>query len=310
MRYFVWPLLLIWGFYFAKGNQEYNPKDRLIVETLIRLNRLDLSENEKWHSAVQRYTRAQRGKDEYLDLVDKFNLRDEVPKIVEDLFNKPKGNYASMSVQIIFKFNEQSKLENSLNQRNNEQLEEIIKLVGFITSEEAKEFVSRFELRRKKSSNLSTQPGIKKINIEDVASLVKQVGIIKNGEVVYNQFCAICHKAGSIGMDFGPNLTEIGSKLPKSELYLAVLKPNDGISFDYEGWTVFTKDGLVFNGILSESDNEFTIRMIGGVVQIIEKKRVLKKEKMNISLMPMGLHLGMTRQQLINLVEFLTSLKS
>ena len=105
------------------------------------------------------------------------------------------------------------------------------------------------------------------------------MGIIKEGEVVYNQFCAICHKAGSVGMDFGPNLTEIGSKLPKSELYLAVLKPNDGISFDYEGWTVFTKDGLVFNGILNESDNEFTIRMIGGVVQIIEKKRVLKKEK-------------------------------
>ena len=307
MRYFVCPLLLIFGFYFAKGNQEYNPKDRLIVETLIRLNRLDLSENEKWHSAVQRYAYSQRGNYEYLDLVEKFNLRTEVPKIIEDLLKKPVGKYASRSIQIIFKFNDQSKLEISLKNGSAQQIEEIIKLVGFIPNKDAREFVSKFNTKAKQ---VNQQEAFEKVDIEDIPTLVNQEGSIKDGKLVYEQFCAVCHMAGSVGMDFGPRLTEISNKLPRSELYLAILRPNAGISFDYEGWTVYTKEGLIFNGILNESDNEFTIRMLGGVTQIITKDRILKKEKLGVSLMPKGLHLVMTKQELVNLIEFLSSLKS
>ena len=107
MRYFVWPLLIILWSNLAKGKQEFDPKDRLIVETLTRLSRFDLSKNEKWHSAVQRYAYAQRGTEEYLDLVEKFNLRGAVPQIIEDLLQKPEGKYAYRSIQIIFKFNDQ-----------------------------------------------------------------------------------------------------------------------------------------------------------------------------------------------------------
>ena len=43
-----------------------------------------------------------------------------------------------------------------------------------------------------------------------------------------HEVCFACHKAGNIGIDYGPALTEIGSKLPKSELYLAIIDPNAG----------------------------------------------------------------------------------
>ena len=307
MRYFVWLLLIIFWSNLAKGKQEFDPKDRLIVETLRRLNRFDLSKNEKWHSAVQRYAYSQRGNHEYLDLVEKFNLRAEVPQIIEDLLKKPVGKYASRSIQIIFKFNDQSKLEISLKNGSAQQIEEIIKLVGFIPNKDAREFVSKFNTKAKQ---VNQQEAFEKVDIEDIPTLVNQVGSVNDGKLVYEQFCAVCHMAGSVGMDFGPRLTEISSKLPRSELYLAILKPNAGISFDYEGWTVYTKGGLVFNGILSESDNVLTIRMIGGVTQIIAKERILKKEKMGASLMPKGLHLGMTKQELVNLIEFLSTLKS
>lgn len=307
MRYVVCFLLITLYFNHAKGKQEFDPKDRLIVETLTRLNRFDLSENEKWDSAVQRYTYSQRGTDEYLDLVEKFNLRGEVPKIIEDLLKKPVGEYASRSIQIIFKFDDQSKLEIPLRNGSTQQIEEIVKLVGFIPSEEAREFVSKFNPKSKK---INRQDDFEKVDIEDIPTLVNQVGSIKDGKLVYEQFCAVCHKAGNVGIDFGPRLTEISNKLPRSELYLAILKPNAGISFDYEGWTVYTKEGSVLNGILSESENEFTIRMIGGLTQIINKERILKKEKMKASLMPESLHLGMSKQDLVNLIEFLFSLKS
>ena len=59
--------------------------------------------------------------------------------------------------------------------------------------------------------------------------------------------------SGETGIDFGPGLSEIGSKLPKAELYLAIVKPNAGVSFDYEGWTIRTRQGDVLAGIVSEA---------------------------------------------------------
>lgn len=97
--------------------------------------------------------------------------------------------------------------------------------------------------------------------------------------------------------------------MPKSELLLAIVKPNAGISFDYEGWTIETNQGSVLAGIVSESDEELTVRMAGGVSQKVKKTDVAKRTKMKASLMPEGLHLAISEKELIDLVEFLSGLK-
>ena len=61
---------------------------------------------------------------------------------------------------------------------------------------------------------------------------------------------------------------------------------------------------------MTESDEELTIRMVGGVTQKVKKSDVAKREKMKASLMPEGLHLAMSEKELVNLVEFLSSLKT
>ena len=139
--------------------------------------------------------------------------------------------------------------------------------------------------------------------------LAKRKGDPVSGKAVFQKLCFACHKAGDVGIDFGPGLSEIGSKLPKSELLLAIVKPNSGISFDYEGWVVETKQNGVLAGIVSESDEKLTVRMIGGVSQKVNKSDVLKREKMKLSLMPEGLHLAMSEEELVDLVEFLAGLK-
>mgnify|MGYP005690506283 FL=1 len=110
-------------------------------------------------------------------------------------------------------------------------------------------------------------------------------------------------------MDYGPGLSEIGDKLPKSELILSIVKPNDGISFDYEGWTIETRNGEVFTGVISEGVEDVIVRMVGGLSQRIKKADISKRSKMDMSLMPEGLHLAMTENELIDLVEFLSSLR-
>ncbi len=56
------------------------------------------------------------------------------------------------------------------------------------------------------------------------------------GKVIFMNTCSVCHVAGNEGKDFGPKLTEIGSKYAKDGLLDAIVHPSDVISFGYEGW--------------------------------------------------------------------------
>ena len=62
--------------------------------------------------------------------------------------------------------------------------------------------------------------------------------------------CVTCHKVGTTGYDFGPTLTEIGSKFPKEGLLDAIVHPSAGIGFGYEGWELKMKDGSSFRELL------------------------------------------------------------
>jgi putative heme-binding domain-containing protein len=110
--------------------------------------------------------------------------------------------------------------------------------------------------------------------------------------------------------DVGPALTEIGSKLPKEELYAAILDPSAGISFGYEAWLVTMKDGNVAFGIIeSETPEEISVKGPTGVVTKHAKGNVKSRAQQTISLMPPGLHLTVNEKDLVDLVEYLASLK-
>jgi len=146
-----------------------------------------------------------------------------------------------------------------------------------------------------------------------VAELAKRTGNIANGEKVFfreTTLCSRCHKVGNKGTDVGPALTEIGDKLPKSELYEAIIDPSSGISFGYEAWQVTMKDGNVAFGIIqSETGEEITVKGPAGAVTKHAKAKIKSRKQQPISLMPPGLHLLMKESDLVDLVEFLASLK-
>ena len=146
-----------------------------------------------------------------------------------------------------------------------------------------------------------------------VAELTKRRGNIIKGEKIYfrqTTLCANCHKVGDRGTEVGPALTEIGDKLPKSELYEAILDPSAGISFGYEAWQVAMKDGNIAFGIItSETPAEISVRGPTGVVTKHPKANVKSRTQQPISLMPPGLHLTMKVEELVDLIEYLASLK-
>ena len=120
----------------------------------------------------------------------------------------------------------------------------------------------------------------------------------------------MCHVAGSTGTDFGPALTEIGDKLPKAGLYHAILDPNAGISFGYEGWTIRTRDGQQLVGMIaSETDDEIVMRLVGGIQRRVPKSTIAERKRMDTSLMPHGLERTMNEADLVHLVEYLSTLR-
>jgi len=303
----LWLILLFAG---SLVGETVTPKDRLIVETLIRLNRFDVSGNEKWKGAVQRYARSQRGEEGYFELVEQFSVEAELPELLRLVEEDPTSALSAKSVQLIFRMGEQKKLSRLLSVSPKKKANAIITLIGFVKTPEAQKLLDEHKTLSAPATSVAKEAPALISTPDDIKALATRTGNVKQGKAVFQKFCFACHKAGDLGLDFGPGLSEIGSKLPKSELLLAIVKPNAGISFDYEGWTVETKQGSFLAGIVSESDEELTVRMVGGVSQKVKKADVAKRTKMKASLMPEGLHLAMSEMELVDLVEFLSSLRT
>lgn len=140
--------------------------------------------------------------------------------------------------------------------------------------------------------------------------LLAQSGNTENGMNVFRTNCAVCHQVGDMGMDFGPKLTEIGSKLSKEAQYLSILHPDAGISFGYEGYVIEMKDGSTLGGIIaSQTETDIDLKLPGGSSMAIKTADILKMSQMESSMMPSGLEKAMSTEELVDLVEYLMSLK-
>lgn len=146
-----------------------------------------------------------------------------------------------------------------------------------------------------------------------ISVLAKQTGNAANGSKVFRgptAGCANCHRVAGEGVEVGPDLSEIGTKLGKDALYESILDPSAGISFGYEAWQVTLASGdEAFGIIVSETADDLALKAATGIVTRYKKSDVTKREKMKLSIMPAGLQQGMTVEDIVDLVEYLSSLK-
>jgi putative heme-binding domain-containing protein len=145
-----------------------------------------------------------------------------------------------------------------------------------------------------------------------VAELVKRTGDANHGKQVFATIgtCAKCHKVRGEGKDVGPDLSEIGSKLSKDAFYVSILDPSAGISHNFETYTLLLADGTVQNGILvSQTDDEIQIKTAEAIVRKFPRDEVEDFKKSTVSLMPADLQKQLTAQNLVDVVEYLTTLK-
>jgi len=121
--------------------------------------------------------------------------------------------------------------------------------------------------------------------------------------------CVRCHKVKDKGGEVGPDLTGIGKRQDRRYLLESIVAPGRQIAKGFETLVVATVDGQVRSGVLKEETAE-TLRLISADGQpIVIPKEEVEEKKSGPSAMPDDLIKYLSKSELRDLVEYLSSLK-
>ena len=127
------------------------------------------------------------------------------------------------------------------------------------------------------------------------------------GRAHYDKACAQCHRFGSVGTDFGPDLTTLASRFKKRDVVEAILWPSRAVSDQYQSVEVTTTDKQTLFGLVAREDaDKIALQMTPAERPIeVAKARVASRKPSPVSLMPEGLVDDLSQTQLADLLAFL-----
>jgi len=145
-----------------------------------------------------------------------------------------------------------------------------------------------------------------------LADEVKANGDAAKGKAVFHaplSGCVACHKTGGQGGIVGPELDAVGRGVPVELLIEAVVWPNRQIKEGYVATTLTLKDGRKLQGYkVSEAGGELQLReLASGQTSRFTAAQIAEKQEAG-SLMPEGLIMNMTREELRDLVAYLAQM--
>ncbi|MCE9605768.1 MAG: HEAT repeat domain-containing protein [Planctomycetia bacterium] len=140
---------------------------------------------------------------------------------------------------------------------------------------------------------------------------VKTKGNAARGEALFHRkdlSCLKCHAIGGAGGRVGPDLVSIGASAQPDYLVDSMLQPNKAIKEGYHSLAIVTDDGRTLNGVkVRETDKDLILRNSEDV-EITVPLKSIEERAQGMSLMPVGLVDNLTRNELVDLVRYLTEL--
>lgn len=122
--------------------------------------------------------------------------------------------------------------------------------------------------------------------------------------------CANCHLVNGFGKQVGPDLSEIGDKLSREAMLVSILDPSAGISHNYENYICLLTNGQVITGVMiNRTDDAITLRTAEAIDRPIATDEIEELKKSEKSIMPDNLHQTVNSQGLVDLVEYMATLK-
>jgi len=145
----------------------------------------------------------------------------------------------------------------------------------------------------------------------EILAAVKTHGNPGRGETIYRRSqlqCINCHAIGTAGGLVGPNLISVGSSSQPDYVLESLWLPDARLKEGYNTLAILTDDGRVTSGIpIGRSDAVVRLRLADGKEVEIPTDSI-DDEQPGKSLMPAGLIDSLTKDELVDLVAFLTAL--
>jgi putative heme-binding domain-containing protein len=343
-------------------------KDKLVVETVLRLKTFDLNASAPAKAAILRYLQSEVGSDQYFELIERFKPVEIVDSLLSYSLEHASTTQGVRGAGLLFAMNQQEKLQAVIGGEDESKAIAAINLIGHagggqvvpmlqpllvdakstvgvkaaaiasmgrrpdgqkqilalvsdgklfeelkfaaanvLLSSEDPAIVEEAEKHLQLPATADAQP------LPPLAELSQRKGDPEAGKIVYQTVgtCINCHKVQNEGKEVGPNLSEIGSKLSREAMFVAILDPSAAISHNFETYSLVTIDGNVINGLLiSETDASVTLRTNEGIDKKVDQDSIELLKKQPKSIMPQDLQRLMTVNQLVDLVEYLMTLRS
>jgi putative heme-binding domain-containing protein len=314
--------------------------------------------------ALDNVVKSLYGTKTYIDLSDKYNLKQESAGLLKMAINKPEDDLAPQAINLIFKFGKRDLVTQILQGNDTLKISSLLTAMSTTGDWNGMKQIQAIAVNKKYSDEIrkhalimlgrswgggdmvndliqsdklppqfipAALEGIeggpqKNLIIDAKQHLSKNEGgppkepfdrdgvMALNGNAakgvtIFKNNCAICHQVNGEGTDFGPKLSEIGTKLPKDALLDAVIDPSSGISFGYETTELVMKNGSSLKGLLEDkSEKELSMKLPGGTLNKVKTSDVKLIKKLNVSMMP-DLHETMSKQDLADLLSYLGTLK-
>ena len=136
--------------------------------------------------------------------------------------------------------------------------------------------------------------------------VVKMPGDAFQGKIVFQANCARCHMPRIQGARVGPDLSGINNKT-KEELLTDILNPSYGIEPTYINHVAITKDGYIYDGIVSnETPGLITLRSGSeSGDQTLLRSNIAEIRSSPVSLMPEGFERTLKEQDIANIIAYL-----
>jgi quinoprotein glucose dehydrogenase len=118
--------------------------------------------------------------------------------------------------------------------------------------------------------------------------------------------CAKCHQVGGQGTETGPPLDRSDVQLTRQDILESMLRPNRRITEGYETVILLLKNGSGITGFLKD-ETAFEIHVLtpdDGLVRINTTDVAVRQR--GVSPMPEGLERVLSREQIRDLVEFVS----
>lgn len=148
-------------------------------------------------------------------------------------------------------------------------------------------------------------PDRQKVVARYVAEVAKLKADASRGQGVFQKACIACHKVRDLGVEVGPDLGTVIAK-PDEQLIEAIFDPNRAVEARNAATQITKKDGSLVIGLLvTETPGNVTLRMPGGVEQVVLRSDLKEMKTLTTSLMLVGLEAAVSPQECADLLAWL-----